>query len=143
MTELEVPFVLGDVPVPLGEFLEYLRTAGAREWTPAPLPCGVLRGVPKSCFMNATRTSWENPELDYCEGVAQVPDLGIWFLHAWAVDAAGNVVDPTWNEPERCRYYGVRYCRKRYQAHLEKTMVYGVIGGDYRTARAVLEKGGL
>ena len=143
MTETDCPIVLGDVPVPTGDFLAYLRAAGARDWTPAPLPCGAERGVPKSCFMNATHALLADGGLDYCEGVGFTPGLPFGFLHAWAVDADGNVVDPTWNEPERCRYYGVRYDRARYLKHIQRTGYYGVFGGSNQTARRVLAKGGL
>lgn len=143
MTEMECPVVLGDVPVPTGDFLAYLRNAGARDWTPAPLPDDMKRGIPKACFMNATHAVLADPDLDYCEGVAFVPELPFGFLHAWAVDAAGNVVDPTWNEPEKCRYYGVRYDRDKYERHMCKTEMYGVFGGSNRVARRVLKKGGL
>lgn len=139
----EIPFVLGDVPVPHGDFMAYLETAGAREWTPAPLPCDVSRGEPKSCFMNASLAMLADDSLDYCEGVAIAANITLPFLHAWAVDADGNVVDPTWDNPEKCRYYGVRYDRKKYTRHIFKTQFYGVFGGSGRIARRILKKGGL
>ena len=139
----EIPFVLGDVPVPHEDFMAYLRNAGAREWTPAPLPDDVEPGTPKACFMNASQLVLESDELDYCEGVAFRPGLPFGFLHGWCVNAAGTVIDPTWGDSEKCRYYGVRYDRKKYIRHIFKTKFYGVFGGSDRVARRILKKGGL
>ena len=139
----EIKVILGGLPFPDADFIAHLREKG-REWNAAPLPHGVQRGVPKMCFANATHAFLERGDLDYCEGVGFVPDIpSIAFLHAWCVDADGNVVDPTWDRPETCRYYGVRFPRRAYARHLAQTEFYGVYGGRNKSARKVLEKGGL
>lgn len=139
----EIKVILGDLPFPDADFIAHLREKG-REWNAAPLPETVERGGPKLCFMNATQTFLERDDLDYCEGIGFIPSLpGFAFLHAWCVDATGNVVDPTWDRPESCRYYGVRFPRGAYTRHIFRTRVYGVYGGANKSARKVLAKGRL
>ena len=58
---------------------------------------GYPRGVPKRCFLNATRIVDGNPKsLTYVEGYAMSEKVTIPVEHAWAVDGEGNVVDTTW-----------------------------------------------
>ena len=124
----------------------YLKNAGATEMTPAPLPEGVERGERGNCYANATGLMIRNEDLDFCEGIAYPSGAagGMAFMHAWAVDQkTGKVVDPTWDKPEECRYYGVRYDRKKYLKHIVKAKMYGVLGGDFRDAAKVVERGGL
>lgn len=136
--------VLGDVPVPHGDYVKFLGRTGAKEWRASPRPDDVDRGTPKECFKNASLLMLRRDDLDYCEGVAYIPQLpGVGFLHAWCVDRDGNVVDNTWDHPEDCTYYGVKYDRERYLKHIFKTKMYGVFGGDDKVARKVLKKGGL
>lgn len=61
------------------------------------------RGPKGECFRNALLYALQN-ELYYCEGyaISIVP-----MHHAWCLDADGNVVDTTWDEPERCVYAGL------------------------------------
>lgn len=75
-----------------------------RLWTAAPDSESWPKGTPRECFMNAARLALDNPELTYVEGVAVsvIPTA-----HAWCVDQAGQVIDPTWENPERCVYLGV------------------------------------
>lgn len=139
----EIKVILGDLPFPNADFVAHLKEKG-QEWTAAPLPETVERGEPKACFMNATHAFLQRDDLDYCEGVGFIPSLpGFAFLHAWCVDAAGHVVDPTWDAPETCRYYGVRFPRKAYTRHIFRAKVYGVYGGASKSARKILAIGGL
>lgn len=137
------PIILGDIPVRQEAFSAYLEANG-QEWKAAPLPKGVRMGVPKECFKNATGLVLKDSSLSYVEGVAYTKKLGdLGFLHAWAVRKDGTVVDNTWRDPENSRYFGVKYDQKKYLAHLWKTKMYGIFGGDSQTARQVLERGGL
>lgn len=89
---------------PDGYVYDSLRDFVAREgidYGPgSPLPEGVARMPAKECFANALLTAAEHG-LTYVEGWA----LGVIPVHhAWCVDEAGRVIDPTWAEP------GSDYC---------------------------------
>jgi hypothetical protein len=73
-----------------------------------PLPKPYRRGEMKRCFANTAELVKRHPDLTYCEGwcVAMIA-----CHHAFAVDPQGRVVDPTWDEPERCLYFGVPFTR--------------------------------
>jgi hypothetical protein len=135
---------MGDVNVSAVKFSEYLESRG-QEWEAAPLPESTLRGIPQSCYENATKLVLSNPGYDYAEGLAYPDGMGgMGVLHAWAVDRKTNkVIDNTWDNPEKCRYFGVRYDRKKYMRHVALTRFYGVVGGDDKAAAKVLKKGGL
>jgi hypothetical protein len=138
-----ITVVLGGPAIPPDEFLAFLRERG-REWTAAPLPGTVERGVPRECFRNAFLAVLGDESLRYVEGVAIRPGMdGLGFLHAWCVDGNGRVVDPTWDNPEESRYYGMEFDRKRLTKHVMREKIYGVFGGRNKSARKIFEKGGL
>lgn len=76
------------------------------EFDAASLPDGYRRMTPRHCFDNALRLAAGNPHLVYVEGFA-VSVLPL--HHAWCVTADGVVVDPTWEHPEECSYFGVPF----------------------------------
>ena len=72
------------------------------EWTErAPSP---WKGPAKFCFWNAQRLAGRRKGLRYCEGYATgvIP-----VEHAWCIDAAGRVIDPTWSEDYQPDYFGL------------------------------------
>ena len=78
----------------------------------------------RACFKNAFNLLTVRDDLTYVEGYA------FWFLpvlHAWCVDAAGNVVDPTWDDPQDRRYFGVPFDRDFVFATAKERERYGVI----------------
>lgn len=110
--QVEAWETLGARVPPIGNFvLKYGRPYAAQ-----PLPKNVRPMKPKECFSNAQRLVFRKTSLVYVEGYALRPGL-FPIHHGWAVDSEGNVVDPTWREPETCRYFGVpfkrRYCAER------------------------------
>lgn len=110
------------------EVKDYVAREG-KEYKPAPLPKGVRRGTMKECYRNATMLVLADRSLRYAEGFAQTGGLpGLTFAHAWAVKPDGTVVDNTWDEPERCRYFGVTYDTDKYLSHISETGMYGVAG---------------
>jgi hypothetical protein len=69
------------------------------------------RGAPKSCFGNAIVLSY-TMGLRYVEGLALIKDLPMAVLHAWNLDADGNLVDNTWvgrNFADERAYIGVEF----------------------------------
>jgi len=86
---------------------------------------GVGKGIPRQCFMNA----WQmvdilRPALTYVEGYAVRNGL-IPVLHAWTVDVAGTVLDPTWDDG--VAYYGVEFERELVLRTIIARGYYGVI----------------
>lgn len=135
---------MGELPAPPSGISDYLEKHG-QEWEPQALPQDVEQGLPQECFRNASLLVMGRRDLSYCEGVAYAAglpdDLG--FLHAWAVTNDGKVIDPTWENPEQCKYFGVKYDRATYLKRLYKKKVFGVLGGDTKSARAAILKGGI
>lgn len=86
--------------------------AKGREHGSQALPMKYSRGQPKTCFMNSSRLAMADPGLTYVEGFAcldSIPEM--LFHHAWVVDGCGRVLDPTWEDPQFARYYGVEIDR--------------------------------
>jgi hypothetical protein len=137
------PFVMGGPDmVPTHEINRYLSAYG-KDFKPQPLPDDVQRGKMGECYKNASLLVLEREDLDYAEGFARNSSTGdITFMHAWAVDKQGNVIDNTWDHPETNKYFGVVYNRDKYLKSLFKAKKYGVIGSTDSAARAVIQTGG-
>ncbi|SMH61431.1 hypothetical protein [Azospirillum agricola] len=117
----------------------HLLTYG-RSWEPAALPGGIRRGEPKACYQNAFRLATECPgRFLYAEGYALDPDYEIPMPHAWCVTEAGTVLDPTWADAERARYFGVAFdAVTTFRVH-EATGSYGVLEHpNWRVAASIL-----
>lgn len=92
------------------------------------LPKGVKPMKKKRCFENAFRTVTRYG-LTYVEGYA----VGIIPTHhAWCIDEAGNVVDPTWHEEEysEVEYLGVAFDEDYVMDTVVETGTYGVFYSD-------------
>ena len=133
--------VLGGPPVGQEEFISYLEKHG-QEYTAAPKPKGIKKGVMKQCYMNATKLAISKRELTYVEGIAYTPKLGKMAVsHAWVVDKEGKVIDNTWDEPETCQYFGVPVPTTRLEMWMIKTKVYGIFGGADKASRELIRSG--
>lgn len=103
----------------LRDYLELLKRANdgrgyeafvlehGRVFKSQALPKRFKRGKLGLCFMNAAKLMQDTyAELYYVEGWASniIP-----MHHAWVVDSDGNVIDPTWSEPESRVYFGVPF----------------------------------
>lgn len=90
-----------------------------REWKAAPFKerSPIRRGVPKQCFANCQGIllklfkKGQHEAYTYVEGYASSGNLDFTFpvLHAWLTDQDGNVIDPTWGNPEKSIYFGVPF----------------------------------
>jgi len=96
-------------PAALRSQEELLLTYG-RAFPWRPLPAGVDRGEPRSCFSNAACLALAAPRRYlYCEGYA-VNVIPVY--HGWCLDREGFVVDPTWTgdlTPEQPEYFGIPF----------------------------------
>jgi hypothetical protein len=92
---------------------EFVLSEG-RAWTAQPRPESVPMMTPKYCFDNSYRLAARSRgRLRYVEGFATsvIP-----MHHAWTVDSAGNVVDPTWEYKAETAYFGVEFPLKSVRA---------------------------
>jgi hypothetical protein len=86
---------------------EQLVLEYGQHFTPQSLPAGIRQGTPKQCYLNAFELSYVRRDLAYCEGFASSIAVA---MHAWCVDRAGNVVDPTWTGRLAGReYFGIPF----------------------------------
>lgn len=133
-------FVIGGSSNP--DVTRYVAAYG-QEFKPSKLPPDVERGTPRECYKNASLLVMQRPDLTYAEGFARNKATGeLTFQHAWAVDHEGNVVDPTWDNPEESQYFGVKYDRAAYLKYLYKAKIYGVLGSTDKNVRRAVMTGG-
>lgn len=106
--------------------------AYGKQYSGAKLPKNVAKGSSPDAAVNATFAVMEHPELTFAEGFVtpKVSAGGFARLHAWAVDAKGQVVDPTIDDPQNYAYFGVKYNREKYLAKVNKTNDYGILTGQ-------------
>ncbi len=92
--------------------IEDLVLTHGRWGTPAPLSPAVVRGPEGLCFANANANATAASELHdgftYVEGYALGP-AGIVLAHAWCIDDAGLVQDPTWPPSVGFAYLGIPF----------------------------------
>jgi len=124
------------------EHERYVAAYGQR-FKSQPLPADVERGREKECYKNASLLVMERSDLTYVEGFGKTARTGdLAFLHAWAVDNDGNVIDPTWTDPEKNEYFGVKYDRAKYLKYLYTAKIYGVLGSTFKNAHGAINTGG-
>lgn len=93
--------------------------------TAAPLPAGIEPMEKRSCFTNAFELAAdlrddddELSEIEYVEGYARSALTGMLIKHGWLYDRDNDaVIDPTWDTPEDCQYFGISW-NTRYLAEL-------------------------
>lgn len=91
-------------------------------WPGSPRPRGVPKMANRQCFQNAWQIA-ETHGWTYCEGWATsiIPTH-----HAWVLNQAGAVIDPTWDDPESCVYAGLPLERSFVAKVLLSSGTYGV-----------------
>ena len=94
-------------------------------------PPSVARCQPRMCFRNAAHLVIDRDDLIYVEGFYARHSFPIPMLHAWAIDEAGNIIDPTADDPCQYHYLGVQFDRTVLRRQLLKNGTYGLldIGG--------------
>jgi len=104
-----------------------LLLALGRSYQAQPLPRMFERGPARQCFANAGLLALGNPSLTYVEGLA---DCGILpTAHAWCVDRAGRVIDPTWSNCAQATYFGIPVQWEALEEHLDETGYWGLLDG--------------
>lgn len=108
---------------------EFVLTHG-REYPAAPWPTEMM--TPTKCFGNAGKLVQAcQPNLTYVEGFAiSASMLEVGFAlpthHAWVVNEAGEMSDPTFRQPENSIYLGVPIPTKLYLRTILRTRYHGV-----------------
>lgn len=103
------------------------------------LPKGIQRGEPKCCFGNAWALARTHPELLYVKGYAT--NL-ITMLHAWCCEPKGRVIDPTWQNPEKCDYYGIAFRTDFVRPYFRNRKYWGILARwdlDYPVVLGVIK----
>jgi hypothetical protein len=99
------------------------------------------------CFWNAARvaageTAFNPAGCKYAEGFALSSRVGLWFHHAWVVNAAGLVIDRTWQAPAD-RYVGVTFDEVIWEpgdCQLDEWALGTVIGPHYAENPEVIDR---
>lgn len=120
----------GDRPLPrFVSVEEFVAAHGKFFGENHPLPDFVKRGEIKQCFTNSSRSFMHcGGELAYVEGIAMGKKLAFPVHHAWLVDEAGRVYDPTWTyEPGEALYFGVPFSEEYFFATADREEYYGII----------------
>jgi hypothetical protein len=88
--------------------IEEFMLRNGREFQGRALPARYRRRAPKMCFYNARQLVLRSSKrLRYCEGYVLWPKLPLLIHHAWAIDEAGRVVDPTLARPQDYQFFGI------------------------------------
>lgn len=96
-----------------------LRDYG-RVFNPAKTDPGwLIKGAVKSCYENSTAYAVVRTDIYYAEGYAIDPSLPIPIEHAWLVNHAGEVIDPTWDRVGDRVYFGIAFNRVSVMETLE------------------------
>lgn len=91
------------------------------DYRPSPRKPGwLIMGAKKNCFNNATALALIRDDVFYAEGYALDADLPFAVQHAWVIDAAGQAIDPTWDDADTSVYYGMAFSREFVRDMLDK-----------------------
>ncbi|MGM4913213.1 hypothetical protein [Rhizobium sp. 768_B6_N1_8] len=74
-------------------------------------PVWLRMGARGACFNNATINAIQREDVFYAEGYAIDGNLPIPIHHAWLVNEAGEVIDPTWGDTIDHVYFGIAFDR--------------------------------
>lgn len=73
----------------------WLARNGGEAFEHHPRPEDIPAMAPQQCYRNAFLLACERPGLTYCEGIVCWTGLPVPIAHAWCINEAGKVVDPT------------------------------------------------
>ncbi|BDI20990.1 hypothetical protein ANSO36C_67920 (plasmid) [Nostoc cf. commune SO-36] len=103
----------------------------------------LFKGERKACFENCYKALWDYSQLSYCEGFAIDDELDFAVPHAWLVNNAMEVIDPTWigNKFKGSTYFGIVFNRQFVMEMVEKTRSYGILDSDYMNEHQLKREG--
>jgi len=90
---------------------------------------------PKQCYKNAMLFAYRYliKDIQYVEGYALRQSIGFPMEHAWCVHKeTGVVLDPTWDNPEECEYFGVIIPMQKAMDTIIENGVYGILDSGTR-----------
>jgi hypothetical protein len=101
-----------------------------------------FRGQRQVCYKNCFDALWKRGDYHYCEGYAIDDELDLAIAHAWLINDAREVVDPTWAD-DACgaTYFGVVF-DSEYVFEVGKiTKNYGILETNYPNWRKLMVEG--
>jgi hypothetical protein len=102
-----------------------------------------FKGKSKACFENCFKALLRYSNFHYCEGFAIDDELPIAVSHAWLINDALEVIDPTWLD-KQCKgntYFGVALTREFVFETAQKTKHYGILDNDYMNGHRLMREG--
>lgn len=102
-----------------------------------------FEGQIKACYKNCFNALSQYLNLEYCEGFAIDNQLPIAVYHAWLVNEAGEVIDPTWvdEKSKTSVYYGIIFNRDYVIEMYEKNKTYSILENYYKNGGQLLIEG--
>ncbi len=105
-------------------------------------PKGLRRGRMGECFSNTWEYVGAKKGTTYVEGIGAMD--GLTFVHAWAVDRSGRVIDPTWKYHPKIEYFGIPFEWRFVNRSMSDSQQFGllyafesrILKGDWRYVRA-------
>ncbi len=101
-----------------------------------------FRGEVGICYQNCFERLLLHGDYYYCEGYAIDDELNLAIAHAWLVNDAGEVIDPTWtDDASGATYFGVVF-DSEYVFEMGKiTKSYGILENDYLNGHKLMVEG--
>jgi len=109
------------------EAIHSLMLKHGRAWYIGERTFAGRRAGRKHCYRNAYALADRDPRMTYVEDWCHTGKFSF-CEHAWCIDPAGQVIDPTLHEA--AGYFGIPLRMKFVRSTISKTNVYGVLGCD-------------
>ena len=117
-------------------FVRFMLDHG-KDYAIGPETFAGRRGAGGQCYKNSSLLAFNDDNLTYVEGTVDIFG-GIPIDHAWCINAAGVVIDPTLDGDNVSGYYGVPFRTDYVRKACLKNGFYGLL--DIFSARKTLPK---
>jgi len=98
-------------------------------------PSWLVLGTKKECYKNAAHYVLNRQDVSYAEGYAVDVGLPIPIEHAWLIDDAGMVIDPTWPDSSDHLYFGVVFRKSFVSEMMTKASEWSGVLADHLLMR--------